>query len=160
MDLASSAVYAHIRLWPLVRVLSGLHDRVVTRYQVPSITFCLRAQVGYFGVRLRSKPRAKRHIAATSPRDEEMYARSRSPKTTNVRSGLSRSRHSDSGANPNRSRANATRLYNMNRPSDRRGPGLEVTRAAMCVRLVDVRITCGLHDDAQLAAVFIDPRAK
>ncbi|XKL61975.1 hypothetical protein PGB90_001808 [Kerria lacca] len=35
-----------------------------------------------------------------------------------------------------------------------------VTRAAMCVRLVDVRITCGLHDDAQLAAVFIDPRAK
>lgn len=35
-----------------------------------------------------------------------------------------------------------------------------VTRAAICVRLVDVRITCGLHDDAQLAAVFIDPRAK
>ncbi|CAG7825223.1 unnamed protein product [Allacma fusca] len=35
-----------------------------------------------------------------------------------------------------------------------------VARAAMCVRLVDVRITCGLHDDAQLAAVFIDPRAK
>ncbi|XKL61972.1 hypothetical protein PGB90_001805 [Kerria lacca] len=35
-----------------------------------------------------------------------------------------------------------------------------VTRAAMCVRLVDVRITCGLHDDAQLAAVFIDPRAN
>ncbi|KAI9631661.1 hypothetical protein KEM48_014632 [Puccinia striiformis f. sp. tritici PST-130] len=30
----------------------------------------------------------------------------------------------------------------------------------MCVRLVDVRITCGLHDDAQIAAVFIDPRAK
>lgn len=35
-----------------------------------------------------------------------------------------------------------------------------VTEAAMCVRLVDVRITCGLHDDAQIAAVFIDPRAK
>lgn len=35
-----------------------------------------------------------------------------------------------------------------------------VAEAAMCVRLVDVRITCGLHDDAQIAAVFIDPRAK
>jgi hypothetical protein len=35
-----------------------------------------------------------------------------------------------------------------------------VTEAAMCVRLVDVRITCGLHEDAQIAAVFIDPRAK
>ncbi|KAI9631664.1 hypothetical protein KEM48_014635 [Puccinia striiformis f. sp. tritici PST-130] len=35
-----------------------------------------------------------------------------------------------------------------------------VTEAAMCVRLVEVRITCGLHDDAQIAAVFIDPRAK
>ena len=35
-----------------------------------------------------------------------------------------------------------------------------VTEAAMCVRLVGVRITCGLHDIAQLAAIFIDPRAE
>ena len=31
---------------------------------------------------------------------------------------------------------------------------------AMCVRNVDVHVSCSLHVDAQLAAFFIDPRAK
>lgn len=31
---------------------------------------------------------------------------------------------------------------------------------AMCVRNVDVHVSCSSHVDAQLAAFFIDPRAK
>lgn len=31
---------------------------------------------------------------------------------------------------------------------------------AMCVRIVDVHVSCSSHVDAQLAAFFIDPRAK
>jgi hypothetical protein len=33
-------------------------------------------------------------------------------------------------------------------------------RTAMCVRNVDVHVSCSSHFDAQLAAFFIDPRAK
>ena len=33
-------------------------------------------------------------------------------------------------------------------------------RTAMCVRNVDVHVSCSSHVDAQLAAFFIDPRAK
>lgn len=33
-------------------------------------------------------------------------------------------------------------------------------RTAMCVRNVDVHVSCSSHDDARLAAFFIDPRAK
>ena len=33
-------------------------------------------------------------------------------------------------------------------------------RSAMCVRSVDVHVSCSSHSDAQLAAFFIDPRAK
>ena len=33
-------------------------------------------------------------------------------------------------------------------------------RTAMCVRNVDVHVSCSSHADAQLAAFFIDPRAK
>lgn len=36
-----------------------------------------------------------------------------------------------------------------------RGP-----RAAMCVQTVDAHVSCSSHDDAQLAAFFIDPRAE
>ena len=32
--------------------------------------------------------------------------------------------------------------------------------SAMCVQNVDVRVSCSSHSDAQLAAFFIDPRAK
>ena len=32
-------------------------------------------------------------------------------------------------------------------------------RAAMCVRIVDVHVSCSSHEDAQFAASFIDPRA-
>ena len=31
---------------------------------------------------------------------------------------------------------------------------------AMCVRIVDVHVSCSSQVDAQLAAFFIDPRAK
>ena len=33
-------------------------------------------------------------------------------------------------------------------------------RSAMCVQNVDVHVSCSSHSDAQLAAFFIDPRAK
>lgn len=33
-------------------------------------------------------------------------------------------------------------------------------RTAMCVRNVDVHVSCSSQVDAQLAAFFIDPRAK
>ena len=33
-------------------------------------------------------------------------------------------------------------------------------RSAMCVQSVDVHVSCSSHSDAQLAAFFIDPRAK
>lgn len=33
-------------------------------------------------------------------------------------------------------------------------------RTAMCVRNVNVHVSCSSHVDAQLAAFFIDPRAK
>ena len=33
-------------------------------------------------------------------------------------------------------------------------------RSAMCVQSVDVHVSCSSHYDAQLAAFFIDPRAK
>lgn len=32
--------------------------------------------------------------------------------------------------------------------------------AAMCVRSVDVHVSCSSHDDTQFAAFFIDPRAE
>jgi len=35
-----------------------------------------------------------------------------------------------------------------------------VHRAAICVRNVDVHVSCSSHCDTQLAAFFIDPRAK
>ncbi|KAK5637870.1 hypothetical protein RI129_000122 [Pyrocoelia pectoralis] len=35
-----------------------------------------------------------------------------------------------------------------------------VSRTAMCVRIVDVRVSCSSHYDAHLAAFFIDPRAE
>jgi hypothetical protein len=35
-----------------------------------------------------------------------------------------------------------------------------IPRIAMCVRNVDVRVSCSSHYDAQLAAFFIDPQAK
>jgi hypothetical protein len=47
----------------------------------------------------------------------------------------------------------------VNRPSVRCGPGTS-PRAAMCVRNVDVHVSCSSHVNAQLAAFFIDPRAK
>lgn len=47
----------------------------------------------------------------------------------------------------------------VNRPSVRCGPGTS-PRAAMCVRNVDVHVSCSSHGNAQLAAFFIDPRAK
>ena len=34
------------------------------------------------------------------------------------------------------------------------------SRSAMCVQSVDVHVSCSSHYDAQLAAFFIDPRAK
>jgi hypothetical protein len=39
-------------------------------------------------------------------------------------------------------------------------PGTEYPRTAMCVRNVDVHVYCSSQVDAQLAAFFIDPRAK
>ena len=33
-------------------------------------------------------------------------------------------------------------------------------RSAICVQSVDVHVSCSSHSDAQLAAFFIDPRAK
>ena len=33
-------------------------------------------------------------------------------------------------------------------------------RSAMCVQSVDVHVSCSSHSDTQLAAFFIDPRAK
>ena len=36
----------------------------------------------------------------------------------------------------------------------------QVHRAAICVRIVDVHVSCSSHCDTQLAAFFIDPRAK
>jgi hypothetical protein len=36
----------------------------------------------------------------------------------------------------------------------------EYPRTAMCVRNVDVHVSCSSQVDAQLAAFFIDPRAK
>jgi len=47
----------------------------------------------------------------------------------------------------------------VNRPSVRCGPGTS-PRAAMCVRIVNVHVSCSSHGNAQLAAFFIDPRAK
>ncbi|CAH1107510.1 unnamed protein product [Psylliodes chrysocephalus] len=38
--------------------------------------------------------------------------------------------------------------------------GNEYPRTAMCVRNVDVHVSCSSQVDAQLAAFFIDPRAK
>lgn len=35
-----------------------------------------------------------------------------------------------------------------------------VPRAAMCVQIVDVHVSCSSHVNARLAAFFIDPRAK
>ncbi len=33
-------------------------------------------------------------------------------------------------------------------------------RSAICVQSVDARMSCSSHSDTQLAAFFIDPRAK
>ena|SRR5215468_2159176 len=38
--------------------------------------------------------------------------------------------------------------------------GIGNPRTAMCVRNVDVHVSCSSHVDAQFAAFFIDPRAK
>lgn len=46
------------------------------------------------------------------------------------------------------------------RPSDVRDPKRQGFGPAMCVRHVDVRVICILHNDAQFAAFFVDPRAK
>lgn len=40
------------------------------------------------------------------------------------------------------------------------GVAQDKSRAAICVQNVDVHVSCSSHADAQLAAVFIDPRAK
>lgn len=58
-----------------------------------------------------------------------------------------------------RSRRAVWSLSLFNRPSVRCGPGTS-PRAAMCVRNVDVHVSCSSHVNAQLAAFFIDPRAK
>ena len=50
-------------------------------------------------------------------------------------------------------------LYNRHDPQ----PGVvreQYPRTAMCVRNVDVHVSCSSQVDAQLAAFFIDPRAK
>ena len=41
-------------------------------------------------------------------------------------------------------------------------PNVEQTEAcsAICVQSVDAHMSCSSHSDAQLAAFFIDPRAK
>ena len=38
--------------------------------------------------------------------------------------------------------------------------GIGNPRTAMCVRNVDVHVSCSSHVDAQFAAFFIDPRAE
>ena len=37
---------------------------------------------------------------------------------------------------------------------------MDEPRSAMCVQNVDVHVSCSSHSDTQLAAFFIDPRAK
>lgn len=38
--------------------------------------------------------------------------------------------------------------------------GIETPMTAMCVRIVNVRVSCSSHIAAHFAAFFIDPRAK
>jgi hypothetical protein len=87
------------------------------------------------------------------------------------RLGMSCSRNFPHVAHPTRSdvSVHTTLLANvteteqslkLTRPSARSGPGTEYPRTAMCVRNVDVHVSCSSQVDAQLAAFFIDPRAK
>jgi len=62
----------------------------------------------------------------------------------------------------------AIEATNCNNPDSRENrndpqPGVvqeQYPRTAMCVRIVDVHVSCSSHFDAQFAAFFIDPRAE
>lgn len=58
--------------------------------------------------------------------------------------------------------ATHTHVFGDSNGSDPQSDGAQerVHRAAICVRIVDVHVSCSSHYDTQLAAFFIDPRAK